>query len=231
MHISSTAGRLRDWLAPAGLLLLSLVPMAAGAMRLTQLSTGAAVTADNARFFDAPVPVIAHIVGSTLFLLLGALQFAPALRRRAWHRRAGRIAAPAGLVSAASGIWMAVTYDLPDTSGLALLLMRVVVGSVMAGGIVVAVLAIRKGRVASHSAWMTRAYAIGLGAGTQVFTLLPWTFLVGPPDELANTVLMGLGWAINLAVAEVVIRRRAGGRTSPRRATHRSFAPIDAHLS
>lgn len=222
---------IHDWLAPGGLIALSIVPMAAGAMRLTQLSTGAAVTVENSRFFDAPVPVVAHIVGSTVFLLLGALQFAPSLRRRPWHRRVGRIVAPAGLVSAASGVWMAVTYDLPETNGAALMVMRIVLGAVMAGAIVYAFASIRRGRVAIHSAWMTRAYAIGLGAGTQVLTLMPWDILFGPPDELVNTVLMGLGWGINLAVAEVVIRRRANAPRPRGRTTLRPVAPVDAHLS
>ena len=58
---------------------------------------------------------------------------------------------------------------------------------------------------------MTRSYAIALGAGTQVFTMLPWVLIVGPigaADELPRTVLMTAGWVINLAVAEYVIRRR-----------------------
>ncbi|MET4157132.1 DUF2306 domain-containing protein [Agromyces sp. PvR057] len=225
-----------EWLAPAGLIALTLVPMAAGTSRLAQLGTGAAVTAENARFFDSPVPVVAHIIGSTVFLLLGALQFAPSLRRRRWHRLAGRVVAPAGLVSAASGLWMAVAYELPTNSGVALLVIRVVLAPAMAAAIVVAFLAIRRGDVAAHSAWMTRAYAIGLGAGTQVLTILPWALIMGEPGEVAYTVLMALGWAINLAVAELVIRGRArrgvfGPRTaSGRRAVERS-APDAAHLS
>ncbi|GAA1503921.1 putative membrane protein [Agromyces terreus] len=208
-------GRLVGWLAPAGLIALTLVPMAAGASRLTQLGTGATVTAENARFFDSPVPVIAHIVGSTVFLLLGALQFAPSLRRRRWHRLAGRVVAPAGLVSAASGLWMAVAYDLPANSGPALMAIRVVLAPAMGAAIVLAFLAIRRGDVPTHSAWMTRAYAIGLGAGTQVLTIMPWALLVGEPGELEYTLLMALGWAINLAVAEVVIRRRARHGRAP----------------
>ena len=66
---------------------------------------------------------------------------------------------------------------------------------------------------------MTRAYAIGLGAGTQVFTFLPWTLVFGAPGQAMNAVLMGAGWVINLAVAEVVIRRRAAGSGRPSRAT------------
>ena len=68
---------------------------------------------------------------------------------------------------------------------------------------------------------MTRAYAIGLGAGTQVFTFLPWTLFFGRPDQAMHAVLMGAGWVINLAVAEVVIRRRA--RRAPR--TTRPITP------
>jgi hypothetical protein len=55
---------------------------------------------------------------------------------------------------------------------------------------------------------MMRAYAIGLGAGTQVLTHLPWFILFGKPGESSRAVLMAAGWVINLAVAEWVIRRR-----------------------
>jgi uncharacterized membrane protein len=218
-----------DWLVPAGLIALSLVPIAAGAARVSQLAAGAAVTADNVRFFDSPIPVIAHIVGSSVYLLLGAMQFSPALRRRAWHRRAGRIAASAGLVSALSAIWMTLFYDLPSSvTGPGLSAIRLVLATAMIGAIVAAVVAIRRGDVPRHRAWMTRAYAIGLGAGTQVLVLLPWTVFIGTPGPVVYTVLMGAGWAINLVVAEVAIRR-AGGRTASR-SPHRP-ATAGARLS
>ncbi|GAA5208207.1 DUF2306 domain-containing protein [Microbacterium kyungheense] len=203
-----TRPRRPEWLVPAGLIAVSLVPMLAGTLRLTQLAAGGPVTAGNARFFDFPVPVIVHIVGSSLFLVLGALQFAPSLRRRRWHRVSGRIAAPAGLLSALSAVWMTLFSDLPDTDGPLLFGLRVVLAPAMAAAIVVAVVAIRRGDAATHSAWMTRAYAIGLGAGTQAVVFLPWTLLLGAPGVPVHDLLMGLGWAVNLAVAEVVIRRR-----------------------
>ena len=67
---------------------------------------------------------------------------------------------------------------------------------------------------------MTRGYAIALGAGTQVFTMLPWVVAFGPigaADEVPRTVLMTAGWVINLGVAEYIIRRRGQRvrRTSP----------------
>src|SRR5215207_3964259 len=70
------------WLAPAGLIALSLVPIGAGAFRLTDLAVGTTVSPENSRFFDPPVPIVIHVVGSIVFLVLGALQFAPSLRRR-----------------------------------------------------------------------------------------------------------------------------------------------------
>ena len=79
----------------------------------------------------------------------------------------------------------------------------------MVVSIVLAVNAIRRRDFASHGTWMTRAYAIGLGAGTQVLTHLPWFILVGgKPGELPRAVMMGAGWVINVVVAEWIIRRR-----------------------
>ncbi|MGR0220833.1 DUF2306 domain-containing protein [Agromyces sp. ZXT2-6] len=227
-----------EWLAPAGLIALSLVPIAAGAFRLTDLAVGTTVTPENARFFDSPIPVAVHIVASIVFLVLGALQFAPSLRRRRWHRVAGRIVAPAGLLSAGSAVWMTLFYAMPAVNGPALFVMRLGFGTAMAAALVVAFAAIRRGDVPTHTAWMTRAYAIGLGAGTQVFTFLPWTLVFGAPDQVVHSVLMGAGWVINLAVAEVVIRRRTGraARRGPGRMPGRSrasdrSAATSAHLS
>src|SRR5688500_18666113 len=100
------------WLIPAGLLFLGLLPLLGGALRLTELIAGAEITKDNARYFAAPLPIVLHVISCSAYFVLGALQFSPALRSKAssWHRTAGRILIPAGLVSAATGMWMAVTY-------------------------------------------------------------------------------------------------------------------------
>jgi hypothetical protein len=63
---------------------------------------------------------------------------------------------------------------------------------------------------------MTRAYALALGAGTQVLTQGVGEPIFGT-GETANALLLGAGWGINLAVAEYVIRRRRTRR--PSRAT------------
>jgi type VI protein secretion system component VasK len=59
---------------------------------------------------------------------------------------------------------------------------------------------------------MIRGYAIGLGAGTQVLTHLPWFLVFGAPGEVATALLMAAGWVINVAVAEWVVRRRPAVR-------------------
>jgi hypothetical protein len=83
-----------------------------------------------------------------------------------------------------------------------------VVGVAMLSFMIMGVDALHRRKYAEHGDWMIRAYAIGLGAGTQVLTHLPWFILVGPqPGEVPRAVMMGLGWAINIAFAEYVIRR------------------------
>lgn len=214
------------WLVPTGLIALSLVPVAAGSARLAQLAGGAVATPDNERFVSTPLPVVLHIVGATIFCLLGALQFSTSLRRRAWHRRTGRLVAPAGIVAALSGLWMAVFYDLPASDNDVLMAIRLVVGTGMVLALVVAVVAVRRRDFERHRDWMMRGYAIGIGAGTQVLTTLPWVLTFGQPSPMVRAGLMGAGWAINLAVAEWFIRRRPApvprpraGRTSGTHAT------------
>lgn len=50
-----------------------------------------------------------------------------------------------------------------------------------------------------------------------MLTLLAGDLIIGPPNELSHGLLMGAGWAINLAVAEWVIRKRTAypARTAP----------------
>ncbi len=193
------------------LILLSLVPSIAGTVRLTELVRGAEITAANARFFSKPLPIVLHILTVIPYCILGAFQFAPAFRRRrrSWHRAAGRILVIFGLVAALTGLWMAHFYPWPEGDGELLYLFRIVFGSAMAISILLAVHAIRKRNFTSHGAWMIRAYAIGMGAGTQVLTHLPWSLLVGQPEEMSRAILMGSGWIINLIIAEWIIRKRS----------------------
>jgi uncharacterized membrane protein len=208
----------RHWMVPAGLVLLTLVPAVAGSARVAELSGGGPVTADNARFFASPVPVVVHIVSATLFCGVGAFQFARGLRRRRprWHRAAGRLLIPLGLAAALSGLWMTLFYPRPPADDQLLTVFRLVVGPAMIGCLLLGLAAIRRRDIARHRAWMARGYAIGLGAGTQVLTNVPWVLLVGPPRGVTRALLMLAGWLINVAVVEWALRRRPiRARTRP----------------
>ena len=200
-----------EWLAPILLIVLSLVPVLAGAARLSELASEAKVTSDNARFFASPLPVVIHIVSVTLYSMLGALQFAPGFRRRnsRWHRMVGKwILVPCGLAAALSGLWMSQFYSLPKSDGELLYVFRLIFGSAMLLSIVFGAFAARRRDYPRHGEWMMRGYAIGLGAGTQVFTHVPWLLFFGVPDELTRALLMAAGWIINIVVVEWIIHRR-----------------------
>lgn len=207
---ATKALRRSDWMIPALLIALSLVPAIAGTARLTQLATGAR-TADNARFFAQPIPVILHIIAVIPYTMVGAFQFSAGFRRRNrwWHRAAGRVLGVCGLMAALSGLWMAQFYPWPTGDGYGVYVERLTFGTAMLASLILGLDAVRRRNFASHGAWMIRAYAIGLGAGTQVLTHLPWFLLVGKPGESARTLLMGAGWVINVIVAEWCIRARS----------------------
>ena len=198
-----------DYLIPLGLMTLALIPALAGTVRLLSLAKGGPVTPANAHFFAQPLPVILHIIGAVLFAFLGAWQFSPSLRRRhlRLHRLSGRIALPAGIVAAASGLWMALTYAIVPADNALLHALRLTFGAAMLASLTLGLLAILRRDIAAHRVWMLRGYAIGLGAGTQALTNLPWIIAFGFPTPMPYAILMGLGWVINLAVAEALIHR------------------------
>ena len=216
-----------DWAVPAALILLSLVPAIAGTARLAGLARGVPITNENARFFAQPLPVMLHVLAVIPFSMIGAFQFSPGFRRRhrPWHRAAGKVLAVCGLVAAMSGLWMAQFYPWPAGDGVGVYVERLVFGSAMLLSIALSLDAVRRRDFKSHGAWMTRAYAIGMGAGTQVLTHLPWFILVGKPGETARTVLMGAAWVINVVAAEWVIRKQAAAVAFDRSVT-RNAAPL-----
>lgn len=199
------------WLIPVGLILLNMIPIISGSLRLTQLSGGPELIPQADRFTVFPWPVIIHIVSATLYSIVGAFQFLPGLRRgrRSWHKLAGRVLIPAGFLVALSGMWMGAFSDLPAGDGPLLFVIRELFGGFMLTSLILGIRAIVQRRFSVHGAWMTRAYAIGVGAGTQAIFLIPMSMILGSSHELGRAITMGLAWVANLAIAEIVIRRRA----------------------
>ena len=215
----------KDRLIPASLILLGLVPALAGTVRLSQLASGAAITPENARFFAAPVPALLHIPAAIIYAMLGAFQFAPGFRKRhrRLHRLSGMLLIPMALVVALTGLWMAHFYPWPAGDGVIVYVERLIVGAAMLVSIAMGIDAIRRRAFHEHGEWMTRAFALAMGAGTQVFTHLPWFMLSdAKPGELPRGIMMGGAWLINIVVAEWIIRRARTPRAVMRATTFRT---------
>ncbi len=190
------------------LIALVVVPAVTGTARLVEVFGGPALMPANPRMLASPVPVVVHVLCAVGYAVAGSFQFSAGLRRRLprWHRRAGRVLVGLGLGVALSGLWMTTVYARQPGTGELAYLFRLAFGSGMAASLLLGLSAIRGGDVRRHRAWMTRAYALALGAGTQVFTMGIGGAVFGT-GTLVWDLTLGAGWVINLAVAEVVIRR------------------------
>lgn len=197
------------WLAITGLLLLSALPVLGGVLRLQEVSAEPAGTL----LLASTIAIVAHIVAMTVYCVLGAFQFSPALRtRRGWHRTAGRVLIPAGFIAALSAVWLAVFFGGPIEE-LALAMIRLVFAVAMTLFLVRAVMAIRRRDFAAHGDWMTRAYALAVSGGTQALVFALWTIPLGEVDALGEAWLVAAAFVINSVVAELLIRRRSVRRT------------------
>jgi uncharacterized membrane protein len=190
------------WLVPAGLAVLSLIPVGAAVYRLVDL-TGAA-TAESLRYHAATLATVLHAGGGAIFLTLGPLQ----LMRVRGHRVMGRIALAAGLAAALSGLWMTMTFPSEPNNDPLIMALRLVFGSGWAVCLILGLQSARQRRFADHRAWMLRAYAIALGAGTTVITFGLWYAATGLDTPLSSALAQLAAWVINLAVAERAIGPR-----------------------
>lgn len=208
MSLEQPKTRTAPWLIALLLMLVSAIPIAVGIYVIVELAAGH-VRPETIRHIASPSPVVLHVLAAAAFATLAALQFVAAFRRRfpGWHRGVGRVLMVCGLIAGLSGMWMTLFYQrLPDTNDL-LFAIRLVFSSAMLVFIVLGFAAIRRRNVPQHRAWMMRAYAIGLGAGTQALVFMVAEGVAGAPDQLGKALLMGTAWLINLAIAELVVRR------------------------
>ncbi|WP_404380490.1 DUF2306 domain-containing protein [Knoellia locipacati] len=187
---------------------------------MIEIAGGPHILPANPRIDAVPAPVVVHIIAAAVYAFLGSLQFSARLRRGrpSWHRRSGRLLVGAGMLVAVSGLWMTLFYTGAPGGDL-LWAVRLLVATAMAASIVLGFTAIRRRDITAHRAWMVRAYALAVAAGTQVFTQGIGEGLFGV-SELSTSLSVSSGWVINAAVAEWMIRRPTTRRT--RRAATRT---------
>lgn len=207
---------MRTWPVPAALIALVAFPLVAGTLRILELAGGPVVLPQNPRIDASPAPLVVHVLAAATYALAGAFQFPARLRRAhpAWHRRTGRVLVVAGLALAGSGLWMTLFYP-GAPGGVLLWAVRLVVSTAMGASLVLGFAAIRRRDIGSHRAWMIRAYALALGAGSQVLTQGFGEAVFGT-GELSTALSISSGWILNAAIAEWIIHRsrpQVGRRT------------------
>lgn len=72
------AGRPRGWPAPAAVVALPALPLAAGSLRL---AGGPDLIPADDRSTGLPAALVVHVVGAAVFALGGAVRFVPGIRR------------------------------------------------------------------------------------------------------------------------------------------------------
>ncbi|SDZ36785.1 Uncharacterized membrane protein [Saccharopolyspora shandongensis] len=160
--------------------------------------------------------LLVHIFTAAVALVLGPLQFIPALRaRRRLHRAVGRAYLLAGVLPAGlTGIPVALLAEHALTR---VGLLIPAVGWLVTGAL--AVRAARRRDFAAHRAWMMRNYALTFLAVTSRI-LVPLLLLAqfpfidamyggSVPAAVDMTIPIGqwLGWIINLTIVEFLLRR------------------------
>lgn len=197
-----TPTRYRLWMAGfwAGSLLIALATLRALVLPLDL------VMPNMAHYLtDAPLALVAHLVGGPLALALAPFQLWAGLRRRwpALHRWTGRVYAASIVVGGVGALAL-----VPDFTG----------GTFAAAGFVALGLAwlattglgiwhARAGDLAAHRRWMLRSVALTFGAVTLRLIMAP---LMAAGWSVNDTYLITAWgcWVPNLIVIEWWLRRR-----------------------
>ena len=162
--------------------------------------------------------LVLHVTTASTAVVLGVLQLVPRIRaHRRVHRRIGRAFLLLGLVAfGLTAVPLALTTPSGDLTRYGTLVPAV--GFLVCGSL--GFLAAREHRYDAHRDWMVRTYALAFFALT-TRTLVPLMLLVQSPwigswyggdvqraVDASIPVGQWLGWMLDLAVAEFVIRRR-----------------------
>jgi uncharacterized membrane protein len=145
-----------------------------------------------------------HLAGGGLTILLGPVQYFSRWPRD-WprlHRWTGRVYLGAMLVACVGATGLIATSPAPFEIRSAF----AATALAWLATALVALIAIRRGRVARHRRWMTRNHLVTLSPVT-FRILLPSAIAVGlAPSATLIAILLWLSWVLPLLVAEAVYR-------------------------
>ncbi|MFI5527797.1 DUF2306 domain-containing protein [Kitasatospora sp. NPDC051853] len=154
-------------------------------------------------------PLLCHIGGGTVALLLGPWQFAARLRARrpAVHRSVGRVYLLSVAVTGVGGLVLAPSGLHPPVAPAGFAVLGVLLLATSAAALRTA----RQRRFDRHRVWAVRSYALVLAAVT-LRVWLPLFDALGAPFDQAYAAAGWTCWLINLAVAEAFLARREPAR-------------------
>lgn len=161
-----------------------------------------------AKFYVYPVATLLHVVPGAAFMILAPFQFSRHIRSRhiRFHRWSGRVIAALAVPIGVSGLFFGLLMPFSGAKEAAAIALF---GAIFLFALARAVLAIRRGDVATHREWMIRMFSIAIGVSA--VRLVGAVFLVvlgrGPEAWFGESVWIGFG--LTFGAAELWIRRRA----------------------
>lgn len=166
------------------------------------------------RYARYPWLAYAHILPGVLYLIVAPVQLWRGFRNRhlEWHRRMGRVAISAGLLSGA----FAIAFGFFQSFGGVLQASAAVLfGAWLLAALVIAYRAIRAGDIATHRRWMIRAFAVGLAVGTIRIWIGLFEALGVMSFREAFGVAFWISFVMHVTAAELYVRWRplTSGRT------------------
>jgi len=210
-----SAKRQNDIYLPLWLILFAAIPIGAGVARLLQIFGMSIDLPDSARVLSQWRAIfVVHIVGSIVFIGLGAFQFSQTIRKhhKLFHILSGRIAFMSGLATALSALWLSYMMPPAHNSGTLLLIFRTLAAVGILLSVTLGFAAIRSRKIMAHRAWMTRGYALGLGTALQAFVYGGLEAFNGTPGTLERALIFGGCWLACLFFGEFTLRKT---RTTP----------------
>ena len=161
-----------------------------------------------------PVVFVVHALAGGLVLISAPMQINRSFLKRSptTHRILGRIHVGAIWISSAAGLWLALFFDVSIAAKLAL----GTVSILWFGTTTIALFYVYRREILKHGEWMIRSGALSLFFIT--FSLwVPGLESTPLPPAIGYPLAVFLSWSLNLAVAEIWIRRT---RRTTRDANH-----------